>query len=168
MIWPFRPRSYSKSTPRSRRLEFERLEDRNLLSGDLLLTAQDPGVIVYRLLEYTQAGSLVSSTLIPPASSEYQDARGLTVDSSSNIDIYNGTFTPYLSTYVAASHTWTKQTFAGWDTIGNGSYGGVAAYQNFVFASDMSVLGDAKGIVRFDNSGGPTIRFATDQDFIDV
>ena len=151
---------------------FERLEDRALLSGDLLLTAQVPGQIVYHLLRYTQSGSQLNNVLIPqpPGSTEYQDARGLTVDPSGNVNIYDGTFTPYLDTLKPANSTWSYQTYPGWSTVNNISYGEVAAYKNYVFASDMFTYngGEPNGIVRFDTSGGLTVRFAQGTDFIQV
>ena len=151
---------------------FERLEDRALLSGDLLLTAQVPGQIVYHLLRYTQSGSQLNNVLIPqpPGSTEYQDLRGLTVDPSGNVNIYDGTFTPYLDTLKPANSTWSYQTYPGWSTVNNISYGEVAAYKNYVFASDMFTYngGEPNGIVRFDTSDGLTVRFAQGTDFIQV
>jgi hypothetical protein len=174
MIWPFRKRSSCKSPVlRCRRLDFEILEDRNLLSGDLLLVGLDvsTGSSKFSLLQYTQSGTLVRSTPIPdtPDPSDFQYARGLTVDSSGNAEIYNGTFNPYLTTYTPSSQTWSFRDFAGWSTVNNGSYGGVAAFKNFVFATDMAVANDStNGIIRFDNSGGQTLRFASGNDFIDI
>ena len=65
--------------------------------------------------------------------------------------------------------TWSYQTFAGWSTVNTDSYGEVPTYNNFVFASDMKTAnGNPNGIVRFDSSGGQTVRFATGTDFAQV
>jgi hypothetical protein len=152
-------------------MEFERLEDRVLLSGDLLVVVQDPGTNVYRLQDRTPSGAIVSSTLIPlpPGSTDLLDARGISVDPSGKTNLFNGTFTPYLSTYSFSSQTWTHRTTTGWTTINNISYGGVATFNNFVFVTDMATAGQPQnGLIRFDNLGGPTTLFATGHDFIDV
>jgi hypothetical protein len=150
----------------------EALEDRSLLSGDLLLTSQVPGSIGSNLLEYAQDGTLVSSQPIPPVpgSTEGPGGRGLSVDPSGNVNVFDGTFTPGLATLSADSRTWSFQTFPGWSTVANISYGEVAAYNNFVFASDMFTFngGEPNGIVRFDSSGGPTVRFGAGTDYIQV
>jgi hypothetical protein len=149
-----------------RRLELERLEERLLLAADLLVT------VANRLQEYQLSGALVSSISVPntPVPSDFQQVRGLTVDSAGKIDIYNGTFNAYLATYSRGTQTWTQQTYPGWSTVNNGSYGGVAAFQNYVFATDMATGSQTteRGLIRFDFLGGPTVRFANTHDFIDV
>ena len=137
-------------------LMLEQLEDRTLLSGDLLITAAN------NLLEYTQQGALVSSHLIPQAPGGDSGARGLSMGPSGVVYVYDGTFTPSVATLSATTHTWSFQTLAGWSTVNNISYGEVAAYKNFVFASDMFTYngGEPNGIVRFDSSGGSPVRFA--------
>src|SRR5262249_5782665 len=92
---PFRARVRPSRTTRIRPM-LEVLEDRSLLSGDLLLTSQVPGSIGSNLLEYTQDGTLVSSRPIPavPGSTEGPEGRGLSVDPSGNVNIFDGTFTP--------------------------------------------------------------------------
>jgi hypothetical protein len=146
------------------RWELERLEERLLLAGDILVDADN------RLQEYQQNGTQVSAILVPnPPNQGSDESRGVTVDSFGKVDIYNGTFDPYLATYTPATNSWTQQTFPGWSTVNNVTYGGVTAFQNFVFASDMNTGGAPEnGIVRFDLSGGPTVRFANGIDFIDV
>jgi hypothetical protein len=167
MRLPNRPRR-----PHCPSLTLEPLEDRTLLAGNLLITAEVPGQIAYNLMQYTQQGARVSSQSIPqaPGSTEYEDARGLSVDPSGNVNIYDGTFTPSLATLSAATNIWSFQTLSGWSTVNNVSYGEVAAYKNFVFASDMFTFngGEPNGIVRFDNSGGPPVRFAQGTDFIQL
>ena len=54
------------------------------------------GTTTYSLNEYTQQGVLISTQPIPqaPGATENENARGLSVDPSGNIDIYDGTLTP--------------------------------------------------------------------------
>jgi len=175
--WPVRfplrqSRQHNRLQSRkSFRPQLESFEERVLLAGDLLVVVQDPGTSVYRLQEYQQAGAIVNSRLIPypPGSTDVPDARGLSIDPSGNVDIFNGTFTPYLSTYFPATQTWSHKTTSGWSTINNATYGGVATFNNFVFVTDMAVFGQPlNGMIRFDNSGGPATLFAGGHDFIDL
>ncbi len=155
-------------------LTLEPLEDRTLLAGNLLATTEVPGASNYNLRQYTQTGALVNSQPIPqaPGSTEYEDARGLSVGPSGAVNIYDGTFTPSLATLSGSPATWSFQTFTGWSTVNNISYGEVAAYKNFVFASDMATYGDSQqplnGIVRFDSTGGSPVRFGAGTDYIQV
>src|SRR5262249_22558656 len=80
------------------------------------------------------------------------------------VHVFNGSSAAYLSTYDPAADTWSQRSYAAWN---GSSYGGLAVYQNFVFATDTQGTGDAsieKGIVRFDLSDGTATRFATDFD----
>jgi hypothetical protein len=151
-------------------LRLEILEERTLLAGNLLIDAQVPGQGAYNLMEYTQQGVQVSSHAVVAAPGGDLEARGLSVDPSGNVNIYDGTFSPSLATYTPAAGSFSFQSFAGWSTVNNISYGGVAAYKSFVFASDMSTAGagDPNGIVRFDSAGSGTVRFASGNDFIQV
>jgi hypothetical protein len=169
MMLRIRVRTTSPARRRRPSLLVERLEERALLAGNLLLTAQVPGESVYNLLQYTQQGTLVSSVSIPlpPGSTDYEDARGLSIDPSGNVNVYDGTFTPSLATFSPSGNSWSFQTLAGWTTVNNISYGEVAAYKGYVFASDMFTYGgEPNGIVRF--GGGPATRFAQGTDFIQL
>ena len=97
------------------------------------------GTTTYSLNEYTLQGVLISTQPIPqvPGATENENARGLSVDPSGNIDIYDGTSTRSLAILSARRQTWSYQTFSGWNTVNTDSYGEVATYNNFVFASDM-------------------------------
>jgi hypothetical protein len=150
-------------------LRLETLEGRILLAGNLLADLQVPGQGAYNLREYTPQGALVSSHPVPAAPSGELEARGLSVGPDGNVNIYDGTFTPALATYTPATDSFAFQTFPGWSTVNNISYGEVAAYGHFVFASDMFTFGgEPNGIVRFDSAGGGTVRFASGNDFIQV
>lgn len=95
-----------------------------------------------------------------------ESARDL-VASGQNLFLYNGTFDPSLSTYDTASDTWTHTDHAGWSTVNNATYGGIATIGSLVFATDMDT-GDAQGIVRFDTFANTSIRFAQDIGPIDL
>jgi len=162
-----------RRSPHVRRnpLILEKLEDRTLLSGNLLASAESPGSTNYILMQYTQQGALVSSQPIPPTpgATETPDARGLSVDPSGNVDVFDGTQSPSVATLSSSTQNWLFQTTPGWGTNSNISYGDVVAYKNFIFASNMQQLnGQSNGIVRFDSSGGPPVFFAPGSSFIQI
>jgi uncharacterized repeat protein (TIGR01451 family) len=139
---------------------------------DLLIVGNDVGVTRFHLQQYHQDGTLVSSTLIPQAApGDFQYARGLTVDPLRNVNVINGVFsfptsdTGYLSALSPTTQTWNSRTFTGWSAgQGTADSGGVAALNNFVFASSTSAF----GALRFDNSGAPTVTFAQGLQFSDL
>jgi hypothetical protein len=106
---------------------------------------------------------LVSSQSIPqaPGANEPEHARGLSVGPLGDVNIFDGTASPSLATLSAATNNWSFQTLSGWSTVNNITYGGVAAYKSYIFASDMgSANGQNYGLVRFDSSGGQAVAFA--------
>lgn len=150
----------------------DRLEDRLAPAGNLLVTTAGSYPQQF-LKEYTPSGSLVRTVNVPPPPGLSSDtARDLVQDAGGKVYVYNGTFTPALATYNPGTSAWTQQQYTGWSTVNNGSYGGVGLYQNYVFASDMTVGGDpvgqSNGIVRFDLTTGTATRFASGIDTIDV
>ena len=179
MRWPLSARS-ERPTRRARRVSrprlLESLETRVLLAGDILFVSEVPGAANdFHLMRYSQSGTRISSVQVPTAAPNdlSQAARGVAVDQNGNINVYNGTFSPVLSSYSPSTGTWqaNNQTLAGWSTGNNVSYGGLTAYKNYIFASDMATAapGGPSGIVRFDITGetAPT-RFATDIAFAKV
>src|SRR5580765_5426368 len=163
-----RPLQMNRLSRRSRLL-LELLEDRLVPAGNLLTTVA--GSYPQHLFnEYTPTGALVRSVnLPPPPGTSYDNARDIVQDMAGNVYVYNGTFTPYLATYSASNSNWTQTTYAGWSTVSNVSYGGLARYQNFIYATDMNTAGAAaKGIVRFDTVSGNITRFGTNSDFTDL
>jgi hypothetical protein len=158
--------------PRRWRPTLEHLEDRLALSADILVTTAGSYPQQF-VKEFTPTGSLVRQlTVPPPLGSSGDTARDLVADPSGNVYVYNGTFTPSLATYNPNSNQWTQQNYSGWGTVNNVSYGGLGLFQNYVFASDMTVAGDpagaSNGIVRFNVANGTATRFAQGIDFIDV
>ncbi|QRO02148.1 hypothetical protein JRI60_25615 [Archangium violaceum] len=119
------------------------------------------------LTEYTSSGSLVRS--VPISSNDR--ARDLIVSAKDRVEIYNGTFDPYLSRYDVGAESWVHWTYAGWSTANNVSYGGIASHGDSVFVTDMMTYGtgdEPKGLVRFNLLTGGAQRFADTVDFIDV
>lgn len=121
------------------------------------------------LYEYTRDGVFVRQVTIPLAPGCCGTSRDLVVSGPGTVAIYNGTFSPVLSTYDFAAGTWTDRTAAGWSTVNNVSYGGVAISNGYIFATDMRTYsgGEAKGIVRF-AADGTFQRFFETNDYIDV
>jgi|GEM_PF-2385682 len=139
-----------------------------LQSGNVLVSTGNT------LSEYTQAGAWVRTVPIPyPGGTRpgTETARDMVVDASGNLALYNGTFDPYLSQYDVATESWAHATHTGWSTANNVSYGGLARFDSFVFATDMFTYGTGdspRGLVRFELGGATPVRFADAVDFIDV
>src|SRR5437773_368586 len=139
---------------RNCRLWLEPLEERAVpTAGNILVSADN------KIFEYTQSGSLVSTLNVPPVidpvSGYFQGIQDVFVDSDGLIQIFNGGSESELTTYNAATGTFTNHTFPGWSIAGDIAYGGVAAFQNYVFVTDMNTgNGEPQGIVVFDKSNG--------------
>lgn len=132
-------------------------------AGNILVVHDDT------LFEYTTAGVQVQSVAIEGNMTE--EGRGLDYDLNGTAHIYNGTFSPVLSTYEPSGDTWQHNTFTGWSTANNLSYGGVAVFADFVFVTDMATsgAGSPEGIVNFDTSSSFSgARFATSEAYTDV
>ena len=159
----------ARLTGRSR-LTLESLEDRLVLSGNLLVSTT--GASAQQVVqEFNAGGGLVRTVNIPaPPGTTGDTARDLVEGSTGKIYVYNGTFTPALATYNAGS--WTQQTYSGWSTVNNVSYGGLGLLQNYIFATDMTTAGDpvgqSNGIIRFNLSDGTATRFGNGTDFTDL
>ena len=141
----------------------ESLEDRLVLSGNLLVSTT--GASSQQVFEeFNAAGGLVRTVNIPaPPGTTSDTARDLVQDSTGKVCVYNGTFTPALATYSAGN--WTQQTYSGWSTVNNVSYGGLGLLQNYIFATDMTTANDpagpSNGIIRFNLSDGTATRFGS-------
>jgi len=130
---PARRRGRRRAAPRLENLE-DRLSPAAFNTQNLLVTVSDT------LREYT-TGTLVQSFTVPrgPAPAD-GPARDVIVGPAGQAHVYNGTFNPYLSTLDPVTGTWSHVTHAGWDTVNNVSYGGVARYGPCVFATDMATF----------------------------
>jgi hypothetical protein len=131
------------------------------------------GSAVNSVREFTPAGALVQTIPFNYNNGSYPGAeylRDIVVDRDGSIAGYNGTFGPFLTRYSSFSGTFTHTSVALWSTVNDIGAGGIAAYQNFIFVTDMFTFsgGEANGIVRFDTSSNTAIRFAAGSDFIDL
>ncbi len=130
--------------------------------GDILVTTSSDLQTSF-LREYTPTGTLVQSFLVPIAPGGDSYSRGVATDSSGNAQIYNGTFSPYLTTLDPSTGTFSNHTLSGWSTDNNLNYGGVVVAGNYAYASDMvtgTPGGSPNGIVRFDLTNFSATRFA--------
>jgi hypothetical protein len=100
-----------------------------------------------------------------------EDARDLVGLAGGKVAFYNGTFSPYLSVYDPGSTTklWNHNTYQGWSTVANVSYGGLAAWGTYLYATDMAAgtTDTTAGIVRFVTGTWATGRHGN-EGFIDV
>jgi hypothetical protein len=138
----------------------EALEDRLVPAGNLLVTAAGP-YPQHLFQEYTPTGSLVRAVNVPPPpGTTFDYARGIVEDPSGTVYVYNGTFTPYLAAYNPTTNSWNQTTYPGWSTVSNVSYGGLAEFGNFIYATDMATAGAMpNGVVRFNLADGSATRF---------
>lgn len=99
-----------------------------------------------------------------------EQARDLVQGADGSLYLYNGTFHPYLARLEPTAGAWSQSTLPGWSTVNNLAYGGVAALDQFIFATDMSTGqgGELNGIVRFNIADGSAMRFAEDTEPVDL
>lgn len=135
-----------------------------LTAGNILLSNRAMGTQDF--MEFTPQGELVQRISISPLG----DGRDLTIDRDGRVQLYNGTFTPTLTTYDRAANSYSSRTLVGWTTVNNSTYGGIGTFGKYVFVTDMTTNGDGgtRGVIRFDLDGGPTIRFANTLELIDL
>ena len=140
----------------------------SLTPGNILAVSGD----VVR--EYTPLGVEVQSIRIPypEDASRTEFLRDIVVDREGNIEGFNGTFRPFLSTVAPDSGTRQQPQCSGWSTVNNPTYGGIATWQNYVYVSDMRTLNTpeagAAGVVRFDLRDSSCQRSADSAELVDV
>lgn len=121
-----------------------------------------------QLQRFSLDGQWLGSEAIT-ANGAMESARDLIQHPLQGMWVFNGTFQPELSHYWEG--IWTSQSFAGWSTPNNLSYGGIANLDDFIYVTDGSTPqgGAAKGIVRFHvNDETPPARFLAHSDYIDI
>ena len=135
-----------------------------LTSGNIVVSNSPFGS--QDLFEYTPAGVRVQQIPVTPAG----DGRDLVIDRDGRVQLYNGSFAPTLTAYDPATGTFSSRTITGWSTDNNLTYGGIGAFGRYIFVTDMATAGagSPQGVVRFDLDGGPTVRFATNLEPIDL
>ncbi|MDB6146636.1 MAG: putative secreted protein [Spartobacteria bacterium] len=123
--------------------------------------------------EFTPTGTLVQEFTFNYANREVYPGgeflRDIVVDPYGFIDGYNGTFFPFLTRYSPVDGTFTHKPFPNWSTVNYSDFGGIAAWQNYIFATDtFTVTGGASGIIRFDTITNKAARYLDGYDFTDV
>ncbi len=137
----------------------ESLENRVLLASNILIDPNN-GLTSSSLLTYTPAGNLVSSSaIVYPFTQSPEAARGMAVDPQGNLQVFNGSAHPYLSTLAPGGATLQDHQFAGLNQNlpTTPYYGSIATYGNFVYAPSNSTQ---FGIVRFDTNNYSAQGFA--------
>ncbi|MBU0718666.1 MAG: hypothetical protein KJ749_10495 [Planctomycetes bacterium] len=67
------------------------------------------------------------------------------------------------------SGAWSHESYEDWNSINAVSYGGIAAWQSYVYVTDMETAADVEaGIVRFNTANGTAARYFDSVDFADL
>jgi hypothetical protein len=126
-----------------------------LIPGDILVSSTtDLQTSILR--EYTPTGTLVQTFSVPIAPGGDSYSRGIATDAAGNVQIYNGTFSPYLTTLnPTGAGSFSNHTFNGWSTVNDIYFGGIVVNGKYAYATDMATAGAGapNGIVRFDLNG---------------
>lgn len=142
----------------------ELLEDRTLLAaptpGNILVVRELGFSGPRKIFEYTTSGVEVQEIDLGGTWGSKQ-LRDLIVGCDGNIHIYDGTFRPTLTTYNVTTGSITETVIPEFSTVNNTTYGGIAAYREFIYLTDMRTGsgGGAKGIVRVDTTDFTWERF---------
>src|SRR5688572_14999114 len=127
----------------------------DLTPGNILVTSgPNEGRHVY---EYTPTGTLVQTFTVPvlPVHDITDENRDVVVDSRGHIVVFNGTFNGRFSSVNPSTGVWSTWDQPSFNILANGTYGKVAAWGDFVFATDQELFnGDPDGIVRIDVTNG--------------
>lgn len=143
-------------------LRLTRLEDRAVPAN--IFQVEPIWINPTHINEFKPDGTLVRQIATPT-----NDPRDVVVSPNGDIQLFDGTFSPRLATYHPSTGTWTYITTPGWSTVNNLSYGGIAAYGDYVYVTDMQTAYETppyNGIVRFNMADGTVERFAEGHDFI--
>jgi hypothetical protein len=148
-----------------------------LTGGNVLVSTENFSAPADTVAEYTAGGTLVQRFNVPypggrPAT---EDVRGIATNAAGQVQIYNGTFSPFLTTLTPTTSgpgagTFAHTTLAGMSVVANVSFGEIGVLGNLVFAPDMATAGagSPNGIVRFDMAANTATRFATGTDYSSV
>ena len=114
--------------------------------------------------EYTRTGSLVQQFSVPVVNTWDLQRLDAVVDDHGRVHFYNGSYSPYLTTYDSETARFENHTFPGW----NGSGGGIGLFADAVYVTDEAVSHDASGIIRFSLTDFSAQRFAEGQSYQDL
>ena len=125
--------------------------------GNLLVSDNGTNMVT----EYTTNGSFVQSFSVAPNATF--GLRDVVVDEFGSIHLFNGTFSPVLSTIDPVSGVQTDRN-ADFSTANVLGYGGIASTAGRVFVNDSNTSGSPdNGLISWEIGGGFTpTRFATD------
>jgi hypothetical protein len=136
-----------------------------------LLVSRRNDAGTYDLAAYDLDGTFRNALPVTGGSGE-PELRDVAADACGNGDVfvYQGTSSPTVAHRTPLSITWSHFDTNGFSTADVVTYGGVAARDSLVYATDMATAnpGGAKGVVRFDVGDGTDTRFATNLDPIDL
>jgi hypothetical protein len=114
------------------------------------------------IIEFSRTGTVLQSFLVPTGtgSALNGDLRDLEMDKYGRLQLFNGTFSPYLTTLTPQSApgaaTFVHRTIAGWSVVNNTAYGSVAIdnARDQIYVNDMATAspGGATGIIRFSSN----------------
>jgi hypothetical protein len=130
------------------------------LTDGNILVADGSGIY-----EYTMHGTLVQKV------ASLTDIRDIAVDRNGVVYVYDGTFTPVLRIVDPARGVLDSLICPEWTTVNNGSYGGIAVFDTFVFVTDMKTASESDtghGVIRFNVKKRSALRFAKLLDPIDL
>lgn len=137
--------------------------------GPTSLTAGNLLVVSNNLLhEFQPDGSLVQQ--IPILGGEtvpdvMEQARDVIVSNDGEVHLFNGTYSPVLSSFDPRTGEWRHDTFSDWGIDFAPYNGGIGAYSHYVFVTDQL---SPMGILRFDTDTYQGQRFADGSSYIDV
>lgn len=106
-------------------------------------------------------GGIATGGAYPPG----EHIRDIVVDQNGFIDAFNGTFDPFLSRYSPVEGSFTHQAFPLWSCFNSTQFGGIAAYQKYVFVANTLNWG---GIYRYDTFARTWVRFGSPVGFMDL
>jgi hypothetical protein len=132
-------------------------------TGNILVTNQK------LLMEFSPDGTLVQRIPVlrngdasPDITAQIRD---VIVSDTGHVHIFNGTFTPALSSFDPVTGEWQHSTFSGWGISNNVSYGHIGTYKQYVFVNDQLF---PRGIIRFNTDTRSGQRYALDFYYIDI
>jgi len=123
------------------------------------------------LMEFSPDGTLVQR--IPmlrqgdasPESSPTAKVRDVIASNTGQVYMFNGTFSPLLSSFNPETGEWQHSTFSDWGISTGDGYGGIGTYKHYMFVTDQS---DPSGIIRFNTDTHSGQRYAVGEDYIDL
>jgi hypothetical protein len=138
-----------------------RLLSAELTPGNILVTSGD--VLGKKLYEYTSAGAFVQEFQVPtlPGQNVSDYNRDIVLDRQGRVIVFNGTFAARFSVLTPSTGNWAHFDTPIMSVFGNGTYGKLAAWGDYVFACDHPTNGgESTGIVRLNVLDGNSTLFA--------